>query len=145
VSQPKETHFFTLNSDRSLEWYVSKFPNSAGSICVASTTYSMAPLTGDALNWRDYNKYVNVSKKVFSVNPNATFIYILQDPVARTYSAYWDDVRGGNESRDFRNAISENPFYLDVSDFHGQLSVWLDHFPLERFFFVLFEDMKEPS
>src|SRR5215216_5348494 len=90
VSLPKEPHFFTLNWDRGLDWYASKFPGSTYSTCVdASTTYSMAPLTGNVSSWRDYHRFVDVPRKVLSVNPDATFIYIMRDPVARTYSAYW--------------------------------------------------------
>ena len=142
VSRPKETHFFTLNWDRGLDWYASKFPDSTDSLCIdASTTYAMAPLTGNESNWLDYHKYVGVPERVFSLSPDAKFIYVLRNPISRTYSAYWADIRGGNEKKDFRTTIRENPFYLDVSDYHGQLSVWLERFPLERFSFVLFEDM----
>jgi hypothetical protein len=109
----------------------------------ASTTYSMAPLTGRESNWLDYHKYVGVPEKVYSMSPRAKFIYILRNPISRTYSAYWADIRGGNEKKGFRTALRENPFYLDVSDYHGQLSVWLNLFPLERFFVVLFEDLTE--
>lgn len=144
VSQPKEPHFFTLNWDMGLDWYASKFPESAHSVCIdASTTYSMVPLTDNRSGWLDYDKYVGVPEKVFSISPNARFIYILRNPISRTYSAYWADIRGGNEKRDFRTTIRENSFYLDVSDYHGQLSVWLKCFPLERFFFALFEDLTE--
>jgi hypothetical protein len=144
VSQPKEPHFFTLNWDRGLDWYASRFPNSDHSICIdASTTYSMAPLTGKESTWLDYHKYVGVPEKVYSMSPSAKFIYILRNPISRTYSAYWADIRGGNENKGFRTSIRENPFYLDVSDYHGQLSVWLNSFPLERFFLVLFEDLTE--
>ncbi len=144
VSQPKEPHFFTLNWDRGLGWYASKFPNSAHSVCIdASTTYSMAPLAGTESGWLDYDKYVGVPEKVYSISPNARFIYILRNPISRTYSAYWADIRGGDKKRDFRTAIRENAFYLDVSNYHGQLSVWLNCFPLENFFFVLFEDLTE--
>jgi hypothetical protein len=39
--------------------------------------------------------------------------------------------------------VESNPFYLDVSDYHGQLLRWLEHFPLSSFRFVRFEEMKQ--
>jgi hypothetical protein len=80
---------------------------------------------------------------VHSVRPDARFIYLLRDPVDRTYSGYWHDVRMGVRNGAFGAAVRRNPFYLDVSDYHGQLLRWLEYFPLSSFRFVLFERMKD--
>ena len=61
----------------------------------------------------------------------------------RTYSGYGHNVRMGEENEEFRAAVLNYPFYLDVSDYYGQLLRWLDYFPLRSFYFVLFEDIKE--
>jgi Sulfotransferase domain len=144
VSQAKEPHFFTDRWDRGLEWYKKQFPDPPdATICMdASTSYSMAPLTG---GWKRRNPkvYENVPARVSSVSPNAKFIYILRDPVDRTYSGYWHDVRMGMEKEEFRSALAIDPFYLDVSNYYGQLLRWLDYFSPRSFFFVLFEDLKE--
>jgi hypothetical protein len=145
VARPKEPHFFTHNWDKGLDWYAEQFPDSSDAVCMdASTSYSMAPLTkGSRPNRRKDEDYEGVPARVSSINPGAKFIYLLRDPVERTYSGYWHNVRMGREDQEFRTALLNNPFYLEVSDYHGQLLPWLDHFPLRSFFFALFEDIKE--
>ena len=49
----------------------------------------------------------------------------------------------GCQERSVQAAVQRNPFYLDVSDYHGQLLRWLEYFPLSSFHFVLFERMKD--
>jgi hypothetical protein len=108
----------------------------------ASTSYAMAPLR-DGWEQRDPRVYEGIPARVHSARPDAKFIYLLRDPVDRTYSGYWHDVRMGVKNEAFRAAVQRNPFYLDVSDYHGQLQRWLEYFPLSSFHFVLFERMKE--
>lgn len=145
VSQPKETHFFTHNWDKGLEWYGTRFPEASPNHALvdASTSYSMASLRSGAGGDLRGSALDNVPERVNSINPDAKFIYLLRDPVERSYSGYWHSVRTGRESRDFGKVLSQNNAYLDVSDYSGQLSLWLEYFPLESFLFVLFEDMKE--
>lgn len=138
-----EPHFFTDNWSKGLDWYRKQFPDSANAMCLdASTSYSMAPLT---TGWkhRDPAVYQDIPAKVHSLNPDARLIYLLRDPVDRTYSGYWQDVRTGVRTEAFRATVESNPFYLDVSDYHGQLLRWLEHFPLSSFHFVRFEEMKQ--
>jgi hypothetical protein len=143
VGQTKEPHFFTDNWTQGLDWYRKHFPDSRDTICIdASTSYSMAPLT-EGWKHRNPRVYEDIPAKIHSVSPDAKFIYLLRDPVDRTYSGYWHDVRMGVKNEEFRTALQSNPFYLDVSDYYGQLLRWLDHFPLTSFHCVLFEDMKQ--
>lgn len=140
VSQPKEPHFFTRNRDKKgLGWYRERFSGPTGSVLLdASTTYSMAPLGG-----KGPSEFAGVPEMVFSLNPDARFVYLLRDPVERTYSAHWHYVRMGRENRGFGEVIRNGSPRLDAGDYHGQLMLWLEHFPLTSFHFVLFEDMKE--
>lgn len=138
----KETHYFTANSHRSLAWYQSQFPNYEDGICIdASTSYSFAPLS--AKNSYQTKKSVqNIPQKIHAISPNAKFIYLLRDPIKRTYSSYWHSFNTGREHRSFRDAIKNDFFYVDVSNYYGQLALWLEYFPLESFLIVLFEDLK---
>lgn len=139
----KEPHFFTHNWDRGLAWYQDLFPNYKDSICLdTSTSYSMAPLSSQKES-NITKKHKGVPQRLYSINPNARFIYLLRDPVERTYSGYWHTVAAGREHKSFGEAIRDNPFYLDVSNYYGQLAVWLEYFPIESFLFVLFEDLKK--
>ena len=138
-----EPHFFSDNWGKGLDWYRKQFPDSANAMCLdASTSYAMAPLT-QGWKHRDPAVYEGIPAKVRSLNPDARIIYLLRDPVDRTYSGYWQDVRTGVRNEAFRATVASNPFYLDVSDYHGQLLRWLEHFPLSSFHFVLFEEMKQ--
>lgn len=142
IGQTKEPHFFTDNWSKGLDWYRKQFPGSSDAICMdASTSYAMAPLT-EGWKHRDPSVYENIPGKVHAVSPEAKFIYLLRDPVDRTYSGYWHDVRMGVKNEGFGAALHSNPFYLDVSDYHGQVRRWLEYFPLSSFHFVLFEEMK---
>ena len=84
--------------------------------------------------------------RLVSICPDARFIYILRNPVARTYSSYWHAVRHGYEKRPFREAILANPRYLDISNYLGQLAIYQRTFSLDSFLFVLFEELSnEPT
>ena len=143
IGQTKEPHFFTYNWEKGLDWYRKQFPESADTVCLdASTSYAMAPLT-EGWKHRNPRMFEDIPAKVHSVRPDAKFIYLLRNPVDRTYSGYWHDVRMGVKNAESRTALQSDPFYLDVSDYHGQLLRWLDYFPLSSFHCVLFEDLKE--
>lgn len=143
VAKPKEPHFFTRNWDKGLDWYEEKFSASDDTVRVdASTTYSMASLSEPYKRGRQ-KIYEGVPGRVFSVNPNAKLIYLMRDPVERTYSGYWHDIRMGRKEENFRTAVMKDPSYLDISDYYGQLRLWLQFFPAESFLFVLFEDLRE--
>jgi hypothetical protein len=57
----------------------------------------------------------------------------------RAYSAYWHVVRQGQETRSFRDVVTEDLSYLRPSDYYGQVKNYLDFFPLSSFFFLQFE------
>lgn len=143
IGQTKEPHFFTDFYGKGLEWYRRQYPDAASALCMdASTSYAMAPLT-EGWKQRDPRVYEGIPARVHAARPDAKFIYLLRDPVDRTYSGYWHDVRMGVKQEAFTDAVRRNPFYLDVSDYHGQVQRWLEYFPLASFHFVLFERMKD--
>ena len=143
IARTKEPHFFTTYLDRGLDWYKSNFANYENSLCLdASTTYAMAPLSENNSRNRKSN-LKDVPQRIHSLDPNAKFIYLLRDPVKRTYSSYWHTFNTGREHRSFGEAIRNDYFYLDVSNYYGQLTLWLKYFPLDSFLFILFEDLKK--
>ncbi len=143
LSNPKEVHFFSESWSKGLVWYEKHFLNPKNKICIdASTSYSMAPLT-QTYNCKGLKKlYQNVPERIFSVNPQAKFIFIMRDPVERTYSGYRHYYSRGQEQKSFINAIKDDSFYLDISNYYGQLVLWLEYFPIDAFLFLLFEDFK---
>ncbi|WP_036478993.1 sulfotransferase domain-containing protein [Myxosarcina sp. GI1] len=143
VAKTKEPHFFSTYWHKGLAWYETQFSNPENAICLdASTTYSMAPLSDNNSRHKSSN-LKDVPQRIYSVNPDAKFIYLLREPVARIYSAYCYYIMNGREYKDFDDAIDSEDFYFDVSNYYQQLALWLEYFPLDSFLFVLFEDMKQ--
>ena len=142
VAKTKEPHYFTGNSDRGLGWYRQQFLN-RDAICIdASTSYSFAPLSKNN-SYMIKKQFHNIPQRIHALNPQAKFIYLLREPVARVYSGYWHSFNTGREHKGFAEAIARDSFYLDVSDYYSQLSLWLEYFPLDSFLFLLFEQMKQ--
>lgn len=138
VASPKEPHFFSHNWDKGIAWYRDCFCHNEGTIFIdASTTYAMAPVSGQG-----NPEFEGIPRKIHQLNPEAKFIYLLRDPVERAYSGYWHSVRTGRETRPFREAIERTSRYLDVSDYHQQLLLYLAFFKIDAFLFLLFEDLK---
>jgi hypothetical protein len=143
VAKSKEPHYFTANSSKDIAWYREQFPNYENKICIdASTSYSFAPISLEN-SYRAKKCFYDIPQRIYSLNPDAKFIYLLRDPVDRTYSSYWHSFNTGREHRNFSDAIKHDYFYLDVSNYYGQLDLWLKYFPMESFLFLLFEDMKQ--
>lgn len=125
LSNPKETHFFSVQFDRGLDWYRSRFEFDEGQMLLdASTSYAMANLD-PAL---PQGIRVNVAKRIHDLRPDAKLIYILRDPVDRAVSAYWHNVRYASERRSIRQAVSEEPVYVWAGQYHRQLLRYLDYF-----------------
>ncbi|WP_240377977.1 sulfotransferase domain-containing protein [Bacillus piscicola] len=140
VSNPKETHFFTVNYKKGIKWYEQTFNSKKNILVDASTSYAMARLDKqNASSGTD-----SVPARVYSLNPSAKFIYILRNPTDRTYSGYWHGVRTGRIDESFGELIrSKNFNHLDTSNYNEQLLLWLKYFPLESFLILKFEDLIE--
>ena len=107
----------------------------------ASTSYTSAPPgTPPTEDWSPSNPTVNVPKRIHDLCPDARFIYILRDPVERTYSSYWHSVRAGEERRPFREAIIEDSSYIRMSKYHSQITKYLDYFNLNSIHIINFKN-----
>lgn len=147
LSSPKEPHFFTKNLGQDLAWYESCFKEPQNRICIdASTSYSIAPVPGPFKYRRECDHYYGIPKKIKELNPTAKIIYIIRNPVARTYSHYTHNMRSGWEKRPFIQAIAEDSQYLSASNYAAQLSLYQEYFPPEAIMTLLFEEfIKSPE
>ena len=147
LSQPKEARYFTEFWHKGLDWYRERFVGPEGSVFIdASPGYAAAPTKAFSAEIHPNDPRKEVPERIFRLSPDARFIYILRDPVARTYSAYWHDVRSGRLKCSFMEAIRKNPFYLRTSDYAGQIHNYLEYFDLDRFLLLDFADFKrEPE
>lgn len=144
LASPKEPHYFTQHRDHPRQWYRDCFSH-AGTTQIlvdASTSYSAAPV-----DWNGRPKpspsspYAGVPERIAEVSPDARFVYIVRDPVARMYSAYWHNVRTEGETRTFLDAISANTIYRRISNYEAQLSLYRDIFPESSIIVLRFEDL----
>lgn len=94
-----------------------------------------------------YTKFpavTGVPERLRAIVPDARFVYLVRDPVARIWSQYLHNLAHGRESRPFACAIKDAQ-YLDVSRYHRQLTEFLAVFPRERILVETFEEMvKQP-
>lgn len=95
----------------------------------ASTTYSKAPLIA------------GVPERILAFNPQARFVYLMRDPVARTMSHYWHRVRWWGERRAMLAALQEDPHYLDTSHYAMQILAYRRCFGAERIYTMTTESL----
>ncbi len=143
LSSPKEARYFTQYRDRDLDWYRDRFDGPEESLFLdASPDYACGPTDAYPSPDPSRDPWAGVPERIHALSPNAKFIYIMRDPVARVYSAYWHDRRTGNVDGSFEEAIEANPFYLRTSDYAGQIRNYLDRYSLDDFLLLGFEEFK---
>jgi len=140
-----ELHFFDAQGGyadrwkRGVKWYKSQFESADPSeICGEKTpTYSYLP---------------SVPERIYQIVPDVKIIWILRNPVDRSYSNYWHAVRGGSEKLSFEEAVKqedkrveENIWkgYVRRSYYINQINRLLEYFDRESMHFCLFENLKE--
>jgi hypothetical protein len=115
-----------------LDGYLSLFAPSEGQIRYlgeSSTGYTHFPLRS------------GVPERLRAFNSQARLIYVLRDPVQRTISHYWWNVRYEGERRDMLAAITEDRRYRDVSNYAMQLKEWLRSFDRSSIYVMTIEDL----
>jgi hypothetical protein len=136
MSAVKETNFFAgppgefpypVGQVEGLEEYEALFDPNYAIRGEASPSYASAP------------RRSGVPKRIKQLVPEAKFVYLVRDPIARTVSQYQMLVTEGQERRSFPEAIakldSADPhlFHLTCQSFYAhQLELYLQHFPRER-------------
>lgn len=100
----KEVKFFDGNYQKGLEWYRYNFP---------LTTQISDPhaQTGEASP--SYVFHPLVPQRIKEALPNIKLILLLRDPVARAYSHYQGNLRKGQESLSFQEAIEQEQSRLE--------------------------------
>jgi hypothetical protein len=137
---PKELHFFDHESNYSygMGRYAEYFAGAIGSAAVGEKTpsYCFCPV---------------VAERIKRHLPQARLIWLLRDPVERTYSHYWHGIAAGKEFRSFEGALSAEKRlkpevsarrYVGRGVYVEQVERYLQHFPREQMLFVLHEDLK---
>jgi hypothetical protein len=133
MCEPKEPFYFVeeKNWKRGKGWYLNLFDDAGDKRIIGESTtgYTKRP------------KHKGVPERIFKFNPEAKFIYIMRDPVKRTISHYWHNVRWESEYRSMISAVKQAHEYIDVSHYAMQLEPYFDLFGRERVFTLTFEEM----
>jgi hypothetical protein len=143
LSRPLECDYFTRHYVRGESWYRSLFTGPPDAVLLdSSNSYSAAPVDEDTVpSDSSDHPFIGVPRRIHALNPEAKFIYVLRDPVTRTYSDYWHMVRTGEEHEPFRVAIErKDQYYFRLSDYRMQIERYLKFFPLDAFLFLVFEE-----
>jgi hypothetical protein len=134
MSTPKEPGYFVeeLTWSQGESWYLDLFEGAgrARVIGEGSTEYTKLPT------------YQGVPERIRDFNPDARFVYLMRDPLARIVSHYWHNVRvnGLNPAkRNIATAVAEDTEYIAYSDYAMQLRPWFQLFGRDRVYCVTFE------
>ncbi len=148
----KEIHYFDLQPQRSLGWYLAHFP---------LPNPSQPFITAEASPY--YLFHPGVPPRVADTLPNVKLVVLLREPIARAYSQFHHATKLGFESRDFETVIHEEMHQIKTNRHHSiadpiahrersylarglyadQLMRWLEHFPPEQLLICLSESLFE--
>jgi hypothetical protein len=136
MCEPKEPGYFVkeLTWSQGQDWYLGLFAG-AGDARIrgeSSTHYTKLPT------------YQGVAERIHAFSPDARLIYQLRDPVERSISHYWHNVRDVHyvgERRGLMEALRDDPQYLGYSDYAAQLEPYFRLFGRERVYILTFEQM----
>jgi hypothetical protein len=85
--------------------------------------------------------------RIARVLPATKLVFLLRDPVARTYSHYWHRVRWGQAVHGFEATLRYAPHTLLTRGFYRrQLEAYLERIPKQRIQVLIFEEfIREPQ
>jgi hypothetical protein len=133
MPETKELHFFPAdkNWDKGLAWYESHFVGSSDTVArgEASPSYSQA------------DQFPGVAARIASVLPDAKFVYVVREPIARMQSMYLHQCASGAETRPVDRALRENPIYINSSRYAWQVDQYLEFFSPDRFHVFTMEQL----
>lgn len=114
--------------DANFSWYKSLFENAGKSQLIG-----------------DYSPTYMASQKaparIADLLPEVKIIFMLRDPVERTYSHYWHLLRSTRAIYDFEKSIQYNPeTLLQRSFYKNHVARYLSYFPRSNMKFVVFEE-----
>lgn len=157
----KEIEYFTIDYPQGESWYRAHFPlearrTVAGKRGTAFKTFEATP---------DYLFDPRAPQRAAALLPDAKCIVMLRDPVERAYSHYHHNVRLGQESLGFREAIAaedsrlahdrgalkHDPLdrvlhfrrfsYVSRGEYADQISRWFSVYPQNQFLFLMADDL----
>jgi hypothetical protein len=81
----------------------------------------------------------NVPERICESDSSAKLIYLVRNPLERTLSHYWHDVRIESVFYDPNKIMEEDSYYMNISNYALQLEQYLQLFPIENIHVCTFE------
>ncbi|GJQ57456.1 MAG: hypothetical protein D8M57_15535 [Candidatus Scalindua sp. AMX11] len=127
---PREIYFFNNNYDKGTAWYEHKFDQRINERAVGEKTPG-------------YMLYPECAKRIFDTIPDVKLIFLLRNPVNRTYSSYWMRRRKRKvpNNASFEKELSRRKDYLTHGLYADQISHYLEFFRKEQMMFVISEEL----
>ncbi|MCI0559446.1 MAG: sulfotransferase domain-containing protein [Nitrososphaera sp.] len=98
----KEIHYFDWHYSRGLKWYKAHFPI-INNKSMRSSRDNCPFITGEASPY--YMFYPYAFERIAKIVPHVRLIFLLRDPVERTYSSYHQQRHMGREVHSFEEAL----------------------------------------
>ncbi len=124
----KEVSYFNDNLEKGLEWYQSLFESG-----------QQFSHSGEVTPTYLYNP--DIPKIIVEQLPNTKVIFILRNPVHRSYSQYKSNYyTGQTKSKNFQLYLEENPSSLQRGYYFQHLKPWFEHIPASNIKIFIFEE-----
>ncbi len=142
MSEKKEIHFFDLNFDKTIDWYLKHFENCNENM-----------IAGEATPY--YMFHPEVAKRIYQTLPGVKIIFVLRDPTQRAWSHYWHEVVKGRETLSFERAleleeqrINSDPAahqyksYRSRGEYSRQIQPFMELFGKDQILILLSEELR---
>ncbi|MCP4245467.1 MAG: sulfotransferase domain-containing protein [bacterium] len=121
--------FFSRNYDKGMAWYASHFKDTGGRQTVGEKSTS-------------YIIFDDVPERIRAWNPDVRLIFILREPIARAYSHYCMNYRGGAISGDVDAELHADSRLVREGFYHHNIGRFLALFPREQVHILLYDDLR---
>ncbi|MGL6340114.1 MAG: sulfotransferase domain-containing protein [Waterburya sp.] len=146
---PKELHFFTLNYEKGLDWYLSQFA------CPRENELGQKLLIGEASP--SYLSSEKAPALISKLLPDVKIIVSLRNPTDRAISHYYHQLhRVKDETRPIElvfssqeiaqirtNPHSKTSNYLQLGKYVTQIKNWFNIFPKEQILILNYHDLEK--
>ncbi len=122
VSSPKETDYFT---NEGIKKDVAWFEN-----CFNKKPYAPVRVEASVSNSAGWGgSSSNIASRIKAFSPDAKIIYVVRDPIDRTWSAYWHAKRSGYEDKSFSESVKNTAIdHIQGSKYFARLTDYREHF-----------------
>ena len=147
MSEPKEPCYFVAPEDLKrlfpLMWRRQYWKSERNYLSLFDAAEN-APVVGEASVFYAYLPLApGVADRIRRFNPEARFLYLMRDPVERTLSHYWHNVRYFGEHRPIERAIRDDLQYIEIGNYAAQLKEYYRIFDRSRLLALTYEDLTE--